>query len=128
MLRRNPSKPESSRPRRVAPETSRRIGFVSQFSKSALGLNDLARSDDLTQKAANDFGSPVACWVILAYILYAVNIRRCCAPERPYAEFRGCDTEGNGFDLSEHGFERAETNAERDAKKAGAPKKEKALV
>ena len=46
--------------------------------------------------------------------------------DRPYAEFRPCDTEGNGFDLSEHGFERAETNAERDAKKA--PVKEKALV
>jgi catechol 2,3-dioxygenase-like lactoylglutathione lyase family enzyme len=48
--------------------------------------------------------------------------------DRPYAEFRGCDTEGNGFDLSEHGFERAETNAERDAKKTAAPAKEKALV
>ncbi len=24
---------------------------------------------------------------------------------RPYAEFRGCDPAGNGFDLSEHGFE-----------------------
>jgi catechol 2,3-dioxygenase-like lactoylglutathione lyase family enzyme len=50
--------------------------------------------------------------------------------DRPYAEFRGCDTEGNGFDLSEHGFERAESNEERDAKKAGAkaPAKEKALV
>lgn len=48
--------------------------------------------------------------------------------DRPYAEYRGCDTEGNGFDLSEHGFERAETNAERDAKKTPAPKKEKALV
>ena len=47
--------------------------------------------------------------------------------DRPYAEFRGCDTEGNAFDLSEHGFERAETNEERDAKKAPV-KKEKALV
>lgn len=46
--------------------------------------------------------------------------------DRPYAEFRGCDTEGNAFDLSEHGFERAETNAERDAKKEKA--KEKALA
>jgi catechol 2,3-dioxygenase-like lactoylglutathione lyase family enzyme len=46
--------------------------------------------------------------------------------DRPYAEFRGCDTEGNGFDLSEHGFDRAETNEERDTKKA--PAKEKALV
>ncbi|HVA13243.1 MAG TPA: VOC family protein [Stellaceae bacterium] len=48
--------------------------------------------------------------------------------DRPYAEFRGCDTEGNSFDLSEHGFERAESNAERDAKKAPVSAKEKALV
>jgi len=47
--------------------------------------------------------------------------------DRPYAEFRACDTEGNCFDLSEHGFEHAETGAEREAKKAGA-KKEKALA
>ncbi len=46
--------------------------------------------------------------------------------DRPYAEFRGCDTEGNAFDLSEHGFDRAETNAERDAKAAKV--KEKALA
>jgi hypothetical protein len=46
--------------------------------------------------------------------------------DRPYAEFRGCDTEGNAFDLSEHGFERAETNAERDATQQKV--KEKALV
>ena len=46
--------------------------------------------------------------------------------DRPYAEFRGCDTEGNGFDLSEHGFERAESNAERDEKKGKA--REKALA
>ena len=48
--------------------------------------------------------------------------------DRPYAEFRGCDTEGNAFDLSEHGFERAETNEERDSKRTPAPAKEKALV
>ena len=48
--------------------------------------------------------------------------------DRPYAEFRGCDTEGNGFDLSEHGFDRAETHDERDAKKTKTPAKEKALV
>ncbi len=44
--------------------------------------------------------------------------------DRPFAEFRACDTEGNCFDLSEHGFEHAETHAERDAKK----EKEKALA
>jgi catechol 2,3-dioxygenase-like lactoylglutathione lyase family enzyme len=43
--------------------------------------------------------------------------------DRPYAEFRGCDTEGNGFDLSVHGFDHAETNEERDAKKAKATEK-----
>lgn len=35
---------------------------------------------------------------------------------RPYAEFRGCDPEGNLYDLSVHGFQDAETRAEREAK------------
>lgn len=48
--------------------------------------------------------------------------------DRPYAEFRACDTEGNCFDLSEHGFERAETGAERDTKKVKTKAKEKALA
>jgi len=41
---------------------------------------------------------------------------------RPYAEFRGCDPEGNWFDLSEHGFENVETESERAKRKelAGA--------
>jgi predicted enzyme related to lactoylglutathione lyase len=34
--------------------------------------------------------------------------------DRPYAEQRACDPEGNMFDLSLHGFERVETGAERD--------------
>ena len=34
--------------------------------------------------------------------------------DRPYAEYRGVDLEGNWFDLSQHGFDRAETPAERD--------------
>lgn len=36
--------------------------------------------------------------------------------DRPYAEQRCCDPEGNMFDLSVHGFQRVETNAERDAR------------
>jgi predicted enzyme related to lactoylglutathione lyase len=36
--------------------------------------------------------------------------------DRPYAEQRCCDPEGNMFDLSVHGFQRVETNAERDNK------------
>jgi catechol 2,3-dioxygenase-like lactoylglutathione lyase family enzyme len=36
--------------------------------------------------------------------------------DRPYAEQRACDPEGNMFDLSLHGFERVETGAERDGK------------
>ncbi|HEY5350236.1 MAG TPA: VOC family protein [Candidatus Lustribacter sp.] len=33
--------------------------------------------------------------------------------DRPFAEFRAVDPEGNWFDLSEHGFTRAETAGER---------------
>jgi predicted enzyme related to lactoylglutathione lyase len=36
--------------------------------------------------------------------------------DRPYAEQRACDPEGNMFDLSLHGFELVETGAERDGK------------
>src|ERR1700733_2201722 len=44
---------------------------------------------------------------------------------RPYAEYRGCDPEGNWFDISQHGFETVETDAERAKKKelAGAKKR-----
>jgi catechol 2,3-dioxygenase-like lactoylglutathione lyase family enzyme len=35
---------------------------------------------------------------------------------RPYAEFRGCDPDGNLFDLSVHGFTKVETRADREAK------------
>ena len=38
--------------------------------------------------------------------------------DRPYAEQRACDPEGNMFDLSLHGFEAVETAAERDGKVA----------
>ena len=33
---------------------------------------------------------------------------------RPYAEKRGCDTEGNNFDLSVHGFQEVEYEADRE--------------
>ena len=36
--------------------------------------------------------------------------------ERPYAEYRGVDLEGNWFDLSQHGFEEVETGHDRAAK------------
>ena len=32
---------------------------------------------------------------------------------RPYAEYRACDPEGNFFDLSQHGYEVVETEADR---------------
>jgi catechol 2,3-dioxygenase-like lactoylglutathione lyase family enzyme len=41
-------------------------------------------------------------------------------PQRPYAEYRGCDPDGNQFDVSVHGFEEVETGEDR-AKKATAP-------
>ncbi len=37
--------------------------------------------------------------------------------DRPYAEYRACDPEGNFFDLSQHGFEVVETEAERAKRK-----------
>lgn len=36
---------------------------------------------------------------------------------RPYAETRGTDPDGNNFDLSVHGFQRVEYAADRDNKK-----------
>ena len=37
--------------------------------------------------------------------------------DRPYAEYRAADPQGNLFDLSEHGFDDAENDAERAARK-----------
>lgn len=42
---------------------------------------------------------------------------------RPYAEYRGCDPEGNWFDISQHGFDSVETDADRATKKTLAPAK-----
>ena len=36
--------------------------------------------------------------------------------DRPYAEYRGCDPEGNGFDISQHGYEQVETEEDRQKK------------
>jgi catechol 2,3-dioxygenase-like lactoylglutathione lyase family enzyme len=36
---------------------------------------------------------------------------------RPYAEYRGCDPEGNWFDISQHGYDSVETEAERAKRK-----------
>ena len=43
--------------------------------------------------------------------------------ERPYAEYRGCDVEGNWFDISQHGFEEVETGFDRAEKTAGTKTK-----
>ena len=40
--------------------------------------------------------------------------------DRPYAEFRGYDLEGNMFDISQHGFEEVETEVDRERKKVPA--------
>jgi catechol 2,3-dioxygenase-like lactoylglutathione lyase family enzyme len=40
---------------------------------------------------------------------------------RPYAEHRGCDPEGNLFDISEKGYSRAASPAARDKSKAMEP-------
>jgi catechol 2,3-dioxygenase-like lactoylglutathione lyase family enzyme len=36
--------------------------------------------------------------------------------DRPYAEYRGYDLEGNMFDVSQHGFEEVETGEDRERK------------
>jgi predicted enzyme related to lactoylglutathione lyase len=36
--------------------------------------------------------------------------------DRPYAEYRGYDLEGNMFDISQHGFEEVETEDDRERK------------
>jgi predicted enzyme related to lactoylglutathione lyase len=41
--------------------------------------------------------------------------------DRPYAEFRACDPEGNFFDLSVHGFEDAQDSGERATRKEKQP-------
>lgn len=38
--------------------------------------------------------------------------------DRPFAEYRAADPEGNWFDISEHGYQKAETQDERDRRKA----------
>jgi len=40
---------------------------------------------------------------------------------RPYAEHRGCDPEGNLFDISEHGYARSETEGDRQSRKTMEP-------
>ena len=48
---------------------------------------------------------------------FGVEMPKMRPAERPYAEYRACDPEGNQFDLSVHGFQEAETGHERAAKK-----------
>jgi len=40
--------------------------------------------------------------------------------DRPFAEYRACDPEGNFFDISQHGFEMVETGTEREKRKVPA--------
>ncbi len=48
---------------------------------------------------------------------FGVEMPKMRPAERPYAEYRACDPEGNQFDLSVHGFEKIETAHERAGKK-----------
>jgi catechol 2,3-dioxygenase-like lactoylglutathione lyase family enzyme len=48
---------------------------------------------------------------------FGVEMPKLRPAERPYAEYRACDPEGNQFDLSVHGFQKTETGHERAAKK-----------
>jgi predicted enzyme related to lactoylglutathione lyase len=49
---------------------------------------------------------------------FGVEMPKMRPAERPYAEYRACDPEGNQFDLSVHGFSDIETGDDRAAKKA----------
>jgi len=40
--------------------------------------------------------------------------------DRPFAEYRACDPEGNFFDISQHGYEMVETGSEREKRKVPA--------
>jgi predicted enzyme related to lactoylglutathione lyase len=51
---------------------------------------------------------------------FGVEMPRMRPAERPYAEYRACDPEGNQFDLSVHGFREVETGHDRAAKKETA--------
>jgi predicted enzyme related to lactoylglutathione lyase len=46
---------------------------------------------------------------------FGVEMPKMRPAERPYAEYRACDPEGNQFDLSVHGFQEVETGHERAA-------------
>ena len=72
----------------------------------------------------NHFGFAVADTAAISEQLVAAGVEQ---PKkrpatRPYAEYRGCDPEGNWFDISEHGYDSVETDADRAARKelAGA--------
>jgi predicted enzyme related to lactoylglutathione lyase len=73
--------------------------------EAAAGLNhfgfEIEDLDAVRQKLA-DFG---------------VEMPKARPAERPYAEYRACDPEGNQFDLSVHGFREIETGHERADKK-----------
>jgi predicted enzyme related to lactoylglutathione lyase len=48
---------------------------------------------------------------------FGVEMPKMRPAERPYAEYRACDPEGNQFDLSVHGYGAIETGHDRAAKK-----------
>jgi predicted enzyme related to lactoylglutathione lyase len=49
---------------------------------------------------------------------FGVEMPKMRPAERPYAEYRACDPEGNQFDLSVHGYREIETAHDRTTKKA----------
>jgi predicted enzyme related to lactoylglutathione lyase len=49
---------------------------------------------------------------------FGVEMPKMRPAERPYAEYRACDPEGNQFDLSVHGYREIETGDDRAGKKA----------
>jgi predicted enzyme related to lactoylglutathione lyase len=71
----------------------------------------------------NHFGFEVESTEAIAERIVAtgVEVPKRRPSTRPFAEHRGCDPEGNLFDISEHGFSRSETQTERDRRKAKEP-------
>jgi catechol 2,3-dioxygenase-like lactoylglutathione lyase family enzyme len=67
----------------------------------------------------NHFGFAVDDTAMIAKHLVAAGVEepKKRPSTRPYAEYRGCDPEGNWFDISQHGFETVETEAERAERK-----------
>src|ERR1700744_857488 len=74
-------------------------------------------ADGQAVRGLNHFGFKVDDNTVIAERIERTGVRppRKRPADRPYAEQRALDPEGNMFDISQHGFERVETDDERSA-------------